>query len=217
MDDELSKSKSRSKGTHSRDPTVTNTKGLSRPNADSNPLGDNNKEKITSFKMENLSATELKTHNQTSNQNVVVAPTQQADMFAPPNKQNILIKNQTAYQLSGVEPKVLRSTEQLDIDHSRQYKSNFVLPRIYENQLISTEEELQRQVDKARAQLEGRLGEYNNEEDGITCARFPHLKFYGVSPDDLVSPTEIVSNIFIGPLEATLNTKELLRLGITHI
>ena len=63
---------------------------------------------------------------------------------------------------------------------------------------------------------------YNGEEDHIFCGRFPHLPDCGCKyPCSLllpkIHPIEVVENIFVGPLEVALKTKELLFLKINYI
>lgn len=63
---------------------------------------------------------------------------------------------------------------------------------------------------------------YNGEEDHIFCGRFPHLSDCGCKyPCSLllpkIHPIEVIDNIFVGPLEAVLKTKELLFLKIKYI
>ena len=63
---------------------------------------------------------------------------------------------------------------------------------------------------------------YNGEEDHIFCGRFPHLSDCGCKyPCSLllpkIHPIEIDENIYVGPLEAVLKTKELLFLKIKYI
>jgi len=91
-------------------------------------------------------------------------------------------------------------------DGNKGYTSNTVLPnQTYENQYQnkSTKNYLQQHANQIeRITQEGRLEEYEGEEDNIVCGRFPHLKFCCCeksSMQNLVSPTEIVSNIYIGP------------------
>lgn len=68
----------------------------------------------------------------------------------------------------------------------------------------------------------GRLLEYKGEEDEVTCARFPHLKFCACSlPTEIalkeIRCLEVHVNLYLGPLPAAFNTRELLQIGITHI
>ena len=63
---------------------------------------------------------------------------------------------------------------------------------------------------------------YNGEEDHIFCGRFPHLPDCGCKyPCSLVlpkiHPIEVIDNIYCGPLEAAIKTKELLHLKINFI
>ena len=63
---------------------------------------------------------------------------------------------------------------------------------------------------------------YSGEEDHIFCGRFPHLSDCGCKyPCSLllpkIHPIEVIDNIFVGPLEAVLKTKELLFLKIKFI
>ena len=63
---------------------------------------------------------------------------------------------------------------------------------------------------------------YNGEEDHIFCGRFPHLSDCGCKyPCSLllpkIHPIEVIENIFVGPLEAVLKTRELLFLKINYI
>jgi len=66
-------------------------------------------------------------------------------------------------------------------DANKGYTSNTVLPaQGYGNQYQdkSTKNYLQQHANKIeRITQEGRLEEYEQEEDNIVCARFPHLKF----------------------------------------
>lgn len=69
---------------------------------------------------------------------------------------------------------------------------------------------------------EERKKAYNAEEDNIYCGRFPHLSDCGCKfPCSLIlpkiHPVEVLDNIYCGPLETALKTKELLYLKITHI
>ena len=62
----------------------------------------------------------------------------------------------------------------------------------------------------------------NGEEDHIFCGRIPHLSDCGCKyPCSLllpkIHPIEVIENIFVGPLEAALKTKELLFLKIKYI
>lgn len=78
---------------------------------------------------------------------------------------------------------------------------------INENEYISEEEKKKR---------------YNNEENKIYCGRFPHLNFCGCKYPcsvllNQISPIEISDQIYAGAIECAYKTKELLKLGITHI
>lgn len=86
-----------------------------------------------------------------------------------------------------------------------------------------------REVDKG-PKFEGRLGEYRGDEDSVVCLRFPHKRFcgcehklYELDSNPIFRATEvraaeqITPTVFIGSLESATNTKELLRLGITHV
>ena len=63
---------------------------------------------------------------------------------------------------------------------------------------------------------------YNGEEDHIFCGRFPHLSDCGCKyPCSLIlpkiHPVQIDENIYVGPLEAVLKTKELLFLPLIYM
>ena len=63
---------------------------------------------------------------------------------------------------------------------------------------------------------------YSGEEDHIFCGRFPHLSDCGCKyPCSLllpkIHPIQIDDNIYVGPLETVLKTKELLSLKIKFI
>ena len=63
---------------------------------------------------------------------------------------------------------------------------------------------------------------YSGEEDHIFCGRFPHLSDCGCKyPCSLllpkIHPIQIDDNIYVGPLEAVLKTKELIFLKIKYI
>ncbi len=86
-----------------------------------------------------------------------------------------------------------------------------------------------KEVDKG-PKFEGRLGEYRGDEDAIFCLRFPHKRFCGCErkleelesnptfrPTEVAPAEQITPQIFIGSLESATNTRELLRLGITHV
>ena len=68
----------------------------------------------------------------------------------------------------------------------------------------------------------GRMLEYRGEEDEIICARFPHLRFCACQlPTEIalqeIRCLEVHTNLYLGPLPVAFNTKELLKIGISHI
>eukprot|EP00825_Cyclidium_porcatum_P001483 TRINITY_DN10680_c0_g2_i2.p1 TRINITY_DN10680_c0_g2~~TRINITY_DN10680_c0_g2_i2.p1 ORF type:complete len:363 (-),score=84.25 TRINITY_DN10680_c0_g2_i2:227-1315(-) len=76
--------------------------------------------------------------------------------------------------------------------------------------------------EKQEKQQDGRIGLYEEEEENIVCARFPHLDFCACQPSCIqqISSLEFkqaVSNLYIGNFVSGLATKKLLSLGITHI
>lgn len=73
------------------------------------------------------------------------------------------------------------------------------------------------------AVLQGRLDLYQDEEENITCYRFPHLSFCACGVDYLEiksqPPVEIYpgAGIYISTLHQSLISKNLLKIGITHV
>lgn len=67
---------------------------------------------------------------------------------------------------------------------------------------------------------EGRIGEYEEEEEGIVCPRFPHLNFCPIPDEADLSEArliEVYQDIYIGGFKTGLALKKLLSAGITHV
>ncbi|EAR97890.2 dual specificity phosphatase domain protein (macronuclear) [Tetrahymena thermophila SB210] len=69
---------------------------------------------------------------------------------------------------------------------------------------------------------EGRIGEYGEEEENITCARFPHLSFCACEIQcqtaiKEIQLLEVYPGIYLGNFTHGLGIKKLLLKGVTHI
>jgi len=71
------------------------------------------------------------------------------------------------------------------------------------------------------AAFQGRADLYSNEEENQICARFPHLKFCACGVDHYEMrnqpPVEVFPGVFISTMYQSLYSKNLLKLGITHV
>jgi len=100
-----------------------------------------------------------------------------------------------------------------------------VMPRV-QNEVERFEEREAQWSEEAKFQdyesaFQGRADLYNGEEENFICARFPHLKFCACGVDHYEMrnqpPIEIFSGVFISTMYQSLYSKNLLKLGITHV